>query len=96
MPRKVEYLTERSIKIANYILENRATMKQTAETFGVSVPTISTTIHQRLKELDPVIYEKVKKICDEVKLENKRIAGQKSASLSKNNIRFGKGSRYPK
>lgn len=89
MPRKVG-LTERSIKIANYILDNRATMKQTAEKFGVSVPTISTAVHQKVKALDPVLYEKVKKICDELILENKRIAGQKSASLPKNNIRFGK------
>lgn len=92
MPRKVD-LTERSIKIANYILENRATMKQTAEIFSVSVAIISTAIHQKLKEVDPALYEKVKKVCDEVKIENKRIAGQKAASLSKNKMLFGKGYR---
>ena len=89
MPRKAD-LTERSINIANYILDNRATMKQTAEKFGVSIPTISTAVHQKVKELDPVLYEKVNKVCDELILENKRIAGQKSASLAKNNIRFGR------
>lgn len=87
---EVESIANRSIRIANYILENRASMKQVAEEFGVSGPTISTAIHQKVKELDPVLYEKVKKVCDEVKLENRIKAGKISASIPKNNIKFGR------
>lgn len=86
----MERLASRSIQIANYILENRVSMKQASKEFGVSVPTISTAIHQKVKELDPVLYEKVKKVCDEVQLENKIKAGKISASIPKNNLKFGK------
>ena len=35
-----EYIEERAIQIANYIIESNATVRQTAKTFGVSKSTV--------------------------------------------------------
>ena len=35
-----EYIEERAIEIANYIVENNATVRQTAKQFGVSKSTV--------------------------------------------------------
>ena len=35
-----EYIEERAINIANYIIENNATVRQTAKKFGISKSTV--------------------------------------------------------
>ncbi len=35
-----DYIEERAVSIANYIIENNATVRQTAKTFGVSKSTV--------------------------------------------------------
>lgn len=35
-----EYIEERAIEIANYIIENNATVRQTAKAFGISKSTV--------------------------------------------------------
>lgn len=35
-----EYIEERAISIANYIIENNATVRQTARQFGISKSTV--------------------------------------------------------
>ncbi len=35
-----EYIEERAIQIANYIIENNATVRQTAKEFGISKFTV--------------------------------------------------------
>ena len=35
-----DYIEERAISIANYIIDNNATVRQTAKTFGVSKSTV--------------------------------------------------------
>lgn len=35
-----EYIEERATKIANYIIENKATVRQTAREFGISKSTV--------------------------------------------------------
>lgn len=87
---EVAGLDERAIKIAHYILENRTSLTETGEVFGISKTTVGTDINKKVKRLDPVLYEQVKKVCDEIIIENRRKAGQRSASMSKNNIKFGK------
>jgi putative DeoR family transcriptional regulator (stage III sporulation protein D) len=38
------YIEERAIEIANYIIENNATVRQTAKNFGVSKSTVHTEV----------------------------------------------------
>lgn len=35
-----EYIEERAMNIANYIIENNATVRQTAKAFGISKSTV--------------------------------------------------------
>ncbi len=39
-----EYIEERAINIANYIIENNATVRQTAKQFGISKSTVHMVI----------------------------------------------------
>ena len=39
-----EYIEERAISIANYIIDSNATVRQTAKTFGVSKSTVHTVV----------------------------------------------------
>ena len=39
-----EYIEERAVEIARYIIENNATVRQTAKMFGVSKSTVHTVV----------------------------------------------------
>ena len=39
-----DYIEERAIQIANYIIENNATVRQTAKEVGISKSTIHTVV----------------------------------------------------
>jgi len=39
-----DYIEERAVGIANYIIENSATVRQTAKQFGISKSTVHTEV----------------------------------------------------
>ena len=39
-----EYIEERAVEIANYIIENNATVRQTARQFGISKSTVHAVV----------------------------------------------------
>ena len=39
-----DYIEERAIEIANYIIENNATVRQTAKNFGISKSTVHVVV----------------------------------------------------
>ena len=43
-----DYIEERAVEIAYYIIENQATVRQTAKKFGVSKSTIHKDVTERL------------------------------------------------
>ena len=47
-----DYIEERAVSIANYIIDNNATVRQTAKEFGVSKSTVhvEVTIYSGMKE----------------------------------------------
>ena len=45
-----EYIEERAIDIANYIIEHDATVRQTAKAFGVSKSTVHKDVTEKLKK----------------------------------------------
>ncbi len=57
-------IIERVISVSDYIIENRATVRQTAKVFGVSKSTVHNDIIKRLVKIDKERYAKVKKILD--------------------------------
>lgn len=41
-----EYIEERAVEIGNYIVENKATVRQTARQFGISKSTVHTDVNK--------------------------------------------------
>ena len=50
-----DYIEERAVSIANYIIDNNATVRQTAKTFGVSKSTVHKDVTERLMQVNPTL-----------------------------------------
>lgn len=64
-----EYIEERAIKIANYIIENNATVRQTAKAFGISKSTVHKDVAERLTQINPGLAQEARKVLDVNKSE---------------------------
>lgn len=64
-----DYIEERAIHIANYIIENNATVRQTAKEFGISKSTVHKDVTERLKQLNPSLAAEARKVLDVNKSE---------------------------
>ena len=60
---------ERVCRLAEWIIENRATVRAAAERFGVSKSTVHKDLTERLRQLDRLSYEKVRLILEQNKAE---------------------------
>ena len=54
-----EYIEERAIKMAEYIIENKTTVRQTAKEFGISKSTVHKDVTERLAGINPVLAAQV-------------------------------------
>ena len=59
-----DYIEERAIAIANYIIEQNATVRQTAKQFGVSKSTVHKDVTDRLIEVNPDLANAARKVLD--------------------------------
>ena len=57
-----ETVTDRATSIANYIIKSKATVRKAAQKFSVSKSTVHKDVSERLKKLDPKLYENVKNV----------------------------------
>ena len=64
-----EYIEERAVEIACYIIEHKATVRQTAKQFGVSKSTIHKDVTDRLLQINPSLAAEARKILDVNKSE---------------------------
>ena len=64
-----EYIEERAIHIANYIIENNATVRQTAGQFGISKSTVHKDCTERLVQVNASLAAEVRKVLDINKAE---------------------------
>ena len=64
-----DYIEERAIEIANYIIENNATVRQTAKTFGISKSTVHKDVSDRMAIINPTLAAEVRKVLDVNKSE---------------------------
>ena len=64
-----DYIEERALELANYILETRATVRAAAKKFGVSKSTVHQDITPRLAEINPGLAAEVKEVLDNNKAE---------------------------
>lgn len=64
-----DYIEERAIDIANYIIENNATVRQTAKQFGISKSTVHKDVTERLMQINPSLAGEARKVLDVNKSE---------------------------
>ena len=64
-----EYIEERAIQIANYIIDSNATVRQTAKTFGVSKSTVHKDVTDRLMQINPTLAKQARQVLDVNKSE---------------------------
>lgn len=64
-----DYIEERAIEIANYIVKENATVRQTAKKFGVSKSTVHKDVTERLCQLNPTLASQARKVLDVNKQE---------------------------
>ena len=69
-----DYIEQRVIRIANYILETKTTVRQAADIFKVSKSTVHKDMSERLMEINPQLYHRVKEIMA-VNKEERHIRG---------------------
>ncbi len=69
-----EYIEQRAIKVANYIIEHNATVRETAKVFGLSKSTIHNDLIHRLVKIDPTLADSAKKIL-EINKKERHIRG---------------------
>lgn len=58
------YIEERAVSIANYIIENNATVRQTAKQFGISKSTVHKDVTERLSAINPALAKKARAVLD--------------------------------
>ena len=64
-----DYIEERAIDIANYIIDNNATVRQTAKQFGISKSTVHKDVTDRLMQINPALAKEARKVLDVNKSE---------------------------
>ncbi|HIV39556.1 MAG TPA: sporulation transcriptional regulator SpoIIID [Candidatus Blautia stercorigallinarum] len=64
-----DYIEERAIEIANFIIEEKATVRQTAKKFGVSKSTVHKDVTERLLQINPSLAARARIVLDVNKSE---------------------------
>ena len=64
-----DYIEERAVEIAEYIIENSATVRQTAKKFGVSKSTVHKDVTERLNQINPALAGQARQVLDVNKSE---------------------------
>ncbi|MEC5424491.1 sporulation transcriptional regulator SpoIIID [Virgibacillus sp. C22-A2] len=59
-----DYIKERTIRIGNYVVETRKTVRMIAKEFGVSKSTVHKDLTERLPEINPELANQVKEILE--------------------------------
>lgn len=75
-----DYIEERVLDVAQYIIESKATIRKTAKVFGVSKSTIHKDMTERLPKINPQIAKEAKSILDYNKAE-RHIRGGKATKM---------------
>jgi putative DeoR family transcriptional regulator (stage III sporulation protein D) len=69
-----DYIEERVLEVAKYIIDSKATIRRTAKMFGVSKSTVHKDITERLPRINPQIAKEAKDILDSVNVSNKPLS----------------------
>ena len=59
-----DYIAKRAVEIANYIIENNATVRQTAKKFGISKSTVHKDVTERLLQINASLAAQARTVLD--------------------------------
>ena len=69
-----DYISERAVSVAQYIVETNSTVRSAAKKFGISKSTVHKDVAYRLKNIDFKLFEEARKVLDENR-ETRHIRG---------------------
>lgn len=64
-----DYIEQRAIEIARYIIDNHTTVRQAAKHFGISKSTVHMDVVSRLEEINPALAREARSVLDVNKAE---------------------------
>ncbi len=64
-----DYIEERVLLLANYIIDTKCTVRAAAKNFGISKSTVHKDLTERLEEISQGLYEEVRAILNDNKAE---------------------------
>ena len=67
---------ERAVAAAEYIIENKTTVRQTAKRFGVSKSTVHKDVSERLAHKSPALFAEAKSVLEQNKRERHLRGGE--------------------
>lgn len=70
-----DYIEERAVEIAGYIIETKATVRQTAKQFGISKSTVHKDCTDRLQQINPSMARAVRNVLD-INKQERHIRGE--------------------
>lgn len=92
---KTSALTEekdRCIRLAEYLIENRSTVRATAKHFGISKSTVHKDIAEKLPHINATLFKEAKVVMDQNKAE-RHLRGGQATKAKYRTIRSKKGIR---
>lgn len=75
-----DYIEERALEIAKYIISSKTTVRDAAKIFGVSKSTVHKDVTERLPRINPSVAMQVKEIMDQNKAE-RHIRGGRATKI---------------
>lgn len=75
-----DYIEERVLEVAKYIIDSKATIRKTAKLFGVSKSTVHKDITERLPKINPVVAKEAREILELNKAE-RHIRGGRATKM---------------
>ena len=79
-------IDDRAIDLAHYIIDSKDTVRGTAKKFGISKSTVHKDVSERLKKINPILAQEVRRILDENKAE-RHIRGGMATKLKYSNLK---------
>ena len=71
---------ERAVRLGEYIIENRSTVRESAKAFGISKSTVHKDLTSRLPRLNSGLYKEVRAVLD-VNKEERHIRGGEATRI---------------
>lgn len=85
-----EYIEERAVELADYIIEKKTTVRAAAKKFGISKSTVHKDVTERLEKIRPELAENVKLVLEENKAERHIRGGEATkAKYQGNSVKVG-------